>query len=79
MSLAARWSPAAATSTERPVNLASRITGAARPGSVLVEDEVREEVPDGYRYSRAGRKHLKGIKGTVEVFRCRRLDEAEDE
>ena len=62
-----------------PVNLASRITGAARPGSVLVEDEVREEVPDGYRYSRAGRKHLKGIKGTVEVFRCRRLDEAEDE
>jgi adenylate cyclase len=55
-----------------PVNLASRVTGVARPGSVLVTTEVRDEVSDDYRFSRAGRKHLKGIAGTVDLYRCRR-------
>ena len=58
-----------------PVNLASRVTGVARPGSVLVTSEVRDDGPDEYRYSRAGRKHLKGIAGTVDIYRCRRLDD----
>ena len=58
-----------------PVNVASRVTGIARPGSMLVTDEVREQVEDSYRFSRAGRKHLKGIHGTVELYRCRRLEE----
>ena len=62
-----------------PVNVASRVTGIARPGSMLVTDEVREQVEDSYRFSRAGRKHLKGIHGTVELYRCRRLEEDEGE
>ena len=61
-----------------PVNLADRITGAARPGSILVSAEVRDDCPEGFRFSRAGRKRLKGI-GTVELFRCRREEEGEGE
>jgi adenylate cyclase len=56
-----------------PVNLASRVTDVARAGSVLVTREVRDEVgEDGFEFSRAGRKHLKGIKGAVSLYRCRR-------
>ena len=62
-----------------PVNLASRITGAARPGSVLVSSEVRDEVPDDFRFSRAGSKHLKGISSPVELYRCRDLDDDGDD
>ncbi len=59
----------------RPVNLASRITEVARPGSVLVAPEVVEHIDeDAYRLSKAGRKNLKGIKGNVEVWRVRRLE-----
>ena len=46
-----------------PVNLASRITDVARPGSVLVSKEVMDEVAALYDFSDAGRKHLKGISG----------------
>ncbi|HEX8714052.1 MAG TPA: adenylate cyclase regulatory domain-containing protein [Solirubrobacteraceae bacterium] len=56
----------------RPVNLASRITGVARPGSLLVERELRETAPDAYRWSFAGERRLKGIRGTVPLFRARR-------
>ena len=38
----------------RPVNLASRITAIARPGSVLATREVRDAARDGYRCSSAG-------------------------
>jgi len=60
-----------------PVNLASRITGAARPGSVLVTSEVRAETEESFAFSTAGRKHLKGIHGAVEIHRCRDLDEGD--
>jgi adenylate cyclase len=56
----------------RPVNLASRITGIARPGSLLVERELRESVADGYRWSFAGERRLKGVRGAVPLFRARR-------
>ncbi|MBA2522379.1 MAG: adenylate/guanylate cyclase domain-containing protein, partial [Solirubrobacterales bacterium] len=62
-----------------PVNLASRITGVARPGSVLVTSEVRAETEDSFAFSAAGRKHLKGIAGTVEAYRCRDLDDEPDD
>jgi adenylate cyclase len=58
----------------RPVNLASRITDAARPGSVLVADELAQQVKeagDGFRLSRAGSRHFKGIKGNVRLARVR--------
>ena len=57
----------------RPVNLASRITDVARPGSVLASEAVRDAVGDnGYRWSYARARHLKGIEGNVRLFRCRR-------
>ena len=61
----------------RPVNLASRITHIARPGSLLVEREVHESAPDGYRWSYAGERRLRGIRHPVALFRARRLDEAQ--
>jgi adenylate cyclase len=57
----------------RPVNLASRITGVARPGSVLAEREVREAVPEQYSFSYAGDRRLRGIREPVRLFRVRRL------
>jgi adenylate cyclase len=56
----------------RPVNLASRITGVARPGSVLADEAAREAVGDPYHYSFAGERRLKGIDGRVKLFRVRR-------
>jgi adenylate cyclase len=58
----------------QPVNLASRITGRARPGSVLVTTEVREAAgEDGVDYSFAGEKRLKGVRDPLPLFRVRRV------
>jgi adenylate cyclase len=57
----------------RPVNLASRITHIARPGSLLAEREVRESARDAYRWSYAGERRLRGIREPVPLFRARRL------
>ncbi|MDQ3103266.1 MAG: adenylate/guanylate cyclase domain-containing protein [Actinomycetota bacterium] len=63
-----------------PVNLASRITGAARANSVLVTGEVKAELDEGgYRFSDAGHKQLKGIRGAVHLYRCRELDDDAEE
>jgi adenylate cyclase len=59
----------------RPVNLASRITQIARPGSLLAEREVREAVPEAFRWSYAGERRLKGVSEAVPLFRARRLTE----
>jgi adenylate cyclase len=56
----------------RPVNLASRITSVARPGSLLVERELRESVGGAYRWSFAGERRLRGIRGPVGLYRARR-------
>jgi adenylate cyclase len=58
------------------VNLASRLTGVARPGSVLVDESVREAAENGYRWSFAGERKLKGIREPVKLFRARRDGEA---
>ncbi|MFL5955901.1 MAG: adenylate cyclase regulatory domain-containing protein [Solirubrobacterales bacterium] len=56
----------------RPVNLASRITTVARPGSVLTSADVREAVgDDGYRWSFAGKRKFKGMRGEQRLFRVR--------
>ena len=62
-----------------PVNLASRVTGAARPGSVLAAESAREAIGDDERFtwSFAGARHLKGIKDDVKLFRARRADAEE--
>jgi adenylate cyclase len=57
-----------------PVNLASRVTGAARPGSVLVSESTRDVIGDDKRFtwSFAGARHLKNITLDVRLFRARR-------
>jgi adenylate cyclase len=54
------------------VNLASRVTGIARPGSVLCTEEVRDAAPDQFDWSFAGRHKLKGVDGPVSLHRARR-------
>jgi adenylate cyclase len=57
-----------------PVNMASRVTGVARPGTVLVADSVWEAVSDTgqFQASFASSRRLKGIKNEVKLFRVRR-------
>lgn len=56
----------------RSVNLASRITGIARPGSVLVDPAAREIAATGLSYSFAGERRLKGFESRIKLFRVRR-------
>jgi adenylate cyclase len=56
------------------VNLASRVTGVARPASVLCTKEVRNAGPDEFDWSFAGRHRLKGIGEAVPLYRARPLD-----
>jgi adenylate cyclase len=58
-----------------PVNLASRVTGVAQPGSILVSESTRDAIGDDERFtwSFAGARHLKGIKSDVRLFRARRV------
>jgi adenylate cyclase len=58
------------------VNLASRLTARARPASVLVTGEVRDAADEGFEYSSAGPKKLKGFSGPVKTYRVRRPDQA---
>jgi adenylate cyclase len=62
-----------------PVNVASRVTGVARPGTVLVADSVWEAVSDTGEFygSFAGPRRLKGIKNEVKLFRIRRGDDSD--
>ena len=54
------------------VNIASRVTGIARPGSVLCTEEVRDAAgDDGLVWSAAGRHRLKGVKAPVALYRAR--------
>jgi adenylate cyclase len=57
-----------------PVNLASRVTDVARPGAVLVTGPARDLIGDaeGFAWSFAGARHLKGISDDVKLFRARR-------
>lgn len=58
------------------VNLAARVTTAARPGAILVAEATREAIGEDPRFawSFAGARHLKNIKDDVKVFRARRAD-----
>ncbi|MET0557955.1 MAG: adenylate cyclase regulatory domain-containing protein [Solirubrobacterales bacterium] len=55
----------------RSVNLASRITGIARPGSVLVDAATKEAAGEGFAYSFIGERRLKGIDAKIKLFRAR--------
>ncbi len=57
----------------RPVNLASRITSIARPGSLLVAGEMRAPAPDSaYQWSFAGQRRIRGVREPVPLYRVRR-------
>ncbi|MDE3070457.1 MAG: adenylate/guanylate cyclase domain-containing protein [Acidobacteriota bacterium] len=62
----------------RPVNLASRLSDIARPGSVLAHDAVRERLRaparerSAFAWSFAGPRKLKGIDDPVRLYRVRR-------
>jgi adenylate cyclase len=60
-----------------PVNLASRLTTRARPSTVLVSEDVRDAVGEGYEFSDAGRKKLKGFASPVRAYRAKRAGDAE--
>jgi adenylate cyclase len=57
-----------------PVNVASRIAGAARPGTVLVAGSARDDVASnpGFEWESAGTRRFKGVKNDVTLFRVRR-------
>jgi adenylate cyclase len=61
------------------VNLASRVTGVARPGSVLCTQEIRDAAPEQFNWSSAGRHKLKGVKGPTPLYRARPHDASESE
>lgn len=55
-----------------PVNVASRVTGVARPGSVLATTAVRDAVDgEAVRWSRARNRRLKGVSEPVALYRAR--------
>ena len=62
-----------------PVNLASRVTSAARPGAVLVAESAHAEIGNDPRFhwSYAGPKRLKNIAADVKVYRARRAEPPE--
>jgi adenylate cyclase len=59
-----------------PVNLASRLTARARPSTVLVAPEIKDQVTDGFEFSDAGRKKLKGFSHPVHAYRVKRTSDA---
>jgi adenylate cyclase len=60
------------------VNLASRVTGVARGGSVLCTEEVRDRAPDRFDWSYARKHKLKGMAEPVPLYRARRLEASKD-
>ena len=58
----------------RPVNVASRVTAIARPGSVLATAAVHDSATDEFAWSRAGRRRLKGVRDPVPLYRARRRE-----
>ena len=56
----------------RPVNLASRLTAIAKPGSVLLDPAAKSAAGDDFSYSYAGEKRLKGFDSRTKLYRARR-------
>jgi adenylate cyclase len=56
-----------------PVNLAARLTERARPASLITDAAIRGRAGDeGFAWSQAGLKRLKGMSEPTAVWRCRR-------
>ena len=57
-----------------PVNVASRVTGLARPGTLLVTDSARQSSgePVSLVWVPAGAHRVRGVPGEMELFRVHR-------
>ena len=55
----------------RAVNLASRITGVARPGSVVVDQVTHDVIGEDFAFTFIGERRLKGIDTRTKLFRAR--------
>lgn len=54
----------------RTINVASRLTGFARPGTVVVSDAFLDALPGSHDVSHIGKARLKGV-GTIRAFKVR--------
>jgi adenylate cyclase len=59
----------------RAVNLASRLTGVARPGSVVLDEATKEAAEEAFDYSYVGERRLKGLDYRVKIYRARQAGE----
>ncbi|BBZ00470.1 adenylate/guanylate cyclase domain-containing protein [Mycolicibacterium fallax] len=57
-----------------PVNLASRVTAAARPGRVLAAESLKDVIDDevNFEWKFVGARKLKGITGETKLYRVKR-------
>jgi adenylate cyclase len=63
----------------RPVNLASRVTGIARPGSVVCTEPLKEAAPEeAFQFSFIGARKIKGVPGSTALFRARKRTDGGD-
>jgi adenylate cyclase len=62
----------------RPVNVASRLTGVAEPGTVVVTQELCDAAGEICSWASLGTRELKGVEGEVEVFRADRRGRLSD-
>jgi len=62
----------------RAVNLASRLTNVARPGSVVLDEATKEAAGEGFEYSYIGERRLKGLDYRVKIYRARAPGERRD-
>jgi adenylate cyclase len=59
----------------RSVNLASRVTGVARPGSVVADQATHDAAgEEDFRFTYVGDRRLKGIEGRTKLYRARLRD-----
>jgi adenylate cyclase len=54
------------------VNVASRLTAIARPGSVLADEHVHDALGERLAWSFAGERRIRGLADEVRLFRARR-------
>lgn len=54
----------------RTINVASRLTGFARPGTVIASQALLDVLPDGFDVSHIGKARLKGV-GPIRAFKVR--------
>ncbi|OBA83579.1 cyclase [Mycobacterium sp. 1164966.3] len=59
-----------------PVNLASRVTASAHPGTVLAAESTRDAVGNAgnFEWFSVGARRLKGVRAEVKLFRIERAD-----